>query len=43
MKSLISDPNLANLLITADVDDLNVLIDHITDKGEGRIREPLES
>lgn len=37
MPSLISDPNLANVLGTADVDDLAVLIDHITDKGEGRI------
>jgi len=37
MTSLISDPNLAKLLSTADVDDLAVLIDHITDKGDGRI------
>lgn len=37
MTSLISDPNLANLLSSADVDDLTVLIDHITDKGDGRI------
>ena len=37
MTSLISDPNLAIVLSTADVDDLSVLIDHITDKGEGRI------
>ncbi|WP_066261537.1 ubiquinol-cytochrome C chaperone family protein [Hydrogenophaga flava] len=37
MTSLISDPNLAKLLGTADVDDLAVLIDHITDKGDGRI------
>ena len=37
MTSLISDPNLAEVLRYADVDDLGVLIDHITDKGEGRI------
>ena len=36
MTSLIADPDLA-LLDSADVDDLVVLIDHITDKGEGRI------
>lgn len=37
MTSLIPDPDLAQLLNNADVDDLEVLIDHITDKGEGRI------
>ena len=37
MTSLISDPNLAKVLSTADVDDLAVLVDHITDRGEGRI------
>lgn len=37
MASLISDPDLAQVLGTADVDDLGVLIDHITDKGDGRI------
>ena len=37
MTSLIFDPNLATVLSTADVDDLTVLIDHLTDKGEGRI------
>jgi uncharacterized protein YaaW (UPF0174 family) len=37
MTSLISDLNLAQVLSTADVEDLAVLIDHITDKGEGRI------
>lgn len=37
MTSLISDPDLAQVLGAADVDDLGVLIDHITDKGEGRI------
>jgi len=37
MTSLIFDPNLAEVLSTADVDDLAVLVDHITDKGEGRI------
>lgn len=37
MTSLISDPDLAKVLDGADVDDLAVLIDHITDKGEGRI------
>ena len=37
MASLISDPDIAQVLGTADVDDLGVLIDHITDKGEGRI------
>ncbi|MDF8362978.1 ubiquinol-cytochrome C chaperone family protein [Achromobacter anxifer] len=37
MTSLISDPDLAQVLDGADVDDLAVLIDHITDKGEGRI------
>jgi hypothetical protein len=36
MTTLITDPDLA-LLDSADVDDLVVLIDHITDKGEGRI------
>lgn len=37
MASLISDANLAQVLDTADVDDLGVLIDYITDKGDGRI------
>lgn len=37
MTSLISDPDLAKVLSTADVNDLTVLVDHITDKGEGRI------
>lgn len=37
MASLIADPDLAGVLSTADFDDLTVLIDHITDKGEGRI------
>jgi uncharacterized protein YaaW (UPF0174 family) len=37
MPSLITDPDLALLLDSADVEDLTVLIDHITDKGEGRI------
>lgn len=37
MASLISDPNLAQVLDTADVDDLAVLIDYITDNGDGRI------
>ena len=37
MTSLISDPNLAKVLSTADDDDLAVLIDHITDEGKGRI------
>lgn len=37
MTALIADPNLAQVLGNADVDDLGVLIDHITDKGEGRI------
>lgn len=37
MTSLITDPDLALLLDSADVEDLTVLIDHITDKGEGRI------
>lgn len=37
MSTLISDPDLAHVLGTADVDDLGVLIDHITDKGDGRI------
>ena len=37
MTSLISDPNLATVLSNADMDDLAVLIDHITDKGDGRI------
>lgn len=37
MTALISDRNLAQVLSTADIDDLAVLIDHITDKGEGRI------
>lgn len=36
MNSLIADPDL-DLLDSADVDDLIVLIDHITDKGECRI------
>ena len=36
MTSLIPDPDLA-LLDSADFDDLVVLIDHITDNGEGRI------
>ncbi len=35
--ALISDPDLCNLIGTADVDDLGVLIDHITDNGDGRI------
>lgn len=34
---LIHDPDLASVLLDADVDDLHVLIDHITDEGEGRI------
>ncbi|PVX38177.1 hypothetical protein [Janthinobacterium sp. 78] len=34
---LIQDPDLASVLMDADVDDLGILIDHITDKGEGRI------
>jgi len=37
MTTLISDPDLAQVLDNADVDDLAVLIDHITDKGDGRI------
>lgn len=37
MTSLIADHDLALLLSSADVEDLTVLIDHITDKGEGRI------
>lgn len=37
MPTLISDLNLAQVLGNADADDLSVLIDHITDKGEGRI------
>lgn len=37
MTSLIADPDLAQVLSTADVEDLAVLIDHITDRGEGRI------
>lgn len=37
MTSLITDRDLAQVLDKADVDDLGVLIDHITDKGEGRI------
>lgn len=37
MTSLITDPDLAQILSKADVDDLEVLIDHITDRGEGRI------
>lgn len=43
MTSLITDPNLAMVLSTADVDDLAVLVDHITDKGEGRISLSSES
>ena len=35
--SLITDPDLATVLTDADSDDLRVLIDHITDKGDGRI------
>jgi uncharacterized protein YaaW (UPF0174 family) len=35
--TLIHDPDLAVVLHDADLDDLNVLIDHITDKGAGRI------
>ncbi len=34
---LIHDADLASVLLDADVDDMHVLIDHITDKGEGRI------
>lgn len=37
MASLIADSNLAQVLDTADVEDLGVLIDYITDKGDGRI------
>ena len=37
MTSLITDPDLDLLLSSADVEDLAVLIDHITDKGDGRI------
>lgn len=37
MTSLISDPDLAQVLDGADNDDLAVLIDHLTDKGEGRV------
>lgn len=37
MAKLITDTNLAQVLDTADVDDLGVLIDYITDKGDGRI------
>lgn len=36
MNARISDPDLA-LFEAADADDLGVLIDHVTDKGEGRI------
>lgn len=43
MTSLISDPNLAKVMSSADVDDLTVLIDHITDNGEGRISLSSES
>jgi len=35
--TLIHDPDLAAVLQDADADDLHVLIDHITDKGAGRI------
>jgi uncharacterized protein YaaW (UPF0174 family) len=34
---LITDPDLSDLLMEAEIDDLGVLVDHITDKGEGRI------
>lgn len=37
MTTLITDPDLAQVLSNGDVDDLGVLIDHITDKGDGRI------
>lgn len=37
MASLISDANLAQVLDTADADDLVVLIEYITDRGDGRI------
>lgn len=43
MTSLISDPDLALVLGAADVDDLIVLIDHITDGGDGRISLPSET
>lgn len=35
--SLIKDLDLNEVLTNADVEDLGILIDHITDKGEGRI------
>lgn len=35
--SLINDPDLSSVLTNADSDDVRVLIDHITDKGDGRI------
>ena len=38
--SLIHDPDLNDVLSDAELDDLAVLIDHITDKGEGRITLP---
>jgi len=34
---LIQDADLARVLLDADVDDMHVLIDHVTDKGAGRI------
>lgn len=33
----IKDPDLGDVLTGADIEDLAILIDHITDKGEGRI------
>lgn len=35
--SLIADPDLVDVLSKADVEDLGILIDHITDQGRGRI------
>lgn len=35
--ALIHDTDLLDVLNTADVDDLSILFDHITDKGEGRL------
>lgn len=35
--ALIYDPALVEVLNSADSDDLSILVDHITDKGEGRL------
>ncbi|MDS1140875.1 ubiquinol-cytochrome C chaperone family protein [Pusillimonas sp. SM2304] len=37
------DPDLDNLLLDSDSDDINILIDHITAKGDGRISLSAES